>query len=110
MSGLLPILGGVACAYAFAENDTAARTIKILIVISPFAGNHPSDGYSSGFASGDLTSSNAGRWVLFHHDSNVALQIVQTASPVCGTKNLVSVRLYSAPQLLHRTTVAILRT
>src|SRR6266403_4203453 len=31
----------------------------------------------------------------------------QTASPVCGTKNFVSVRLYSAPQL-HRTIVAIL--
>ena len=34
-------------------------------------------------------------------------QTVQTASPVCGTKNFVSVRLYSAPQL-HRTIVAIL--
>jgi len=31
----------------------------------------------------------------------------QTASPVCGSKNFVSVRLYSAPQL-HRTIVAIL--
>jgi hypothetical protein len=26
---------------------------------------------------------------------------------VCGTKNFSSVRLYSAPQLLHRTIVAI---
>jgi len=45
--------------------------------------------------------------VLFHHDSSAAPQTVQTASPVCGTKNFVSVRLYSAPQL-HRTIVAIL--
>src|SRR5713226_5032641 len=46
-------------------------------------------------------------WVLVHHDSSAAPQTVQTASPVCGTKNFVSVRLYSAPQL-HRTIVAIL--
>jgi hypothetical protein len=45
--------------------------------------------------------------VLFHHDSSAAPQTVQTASPVCGTKNFSSVRLYSAPQL-HRTIVAIL--
>jgi hypothetical protein len=45
--------------------------------------------------------------VLVHHDSSAAPQTVQTASPVCGTKNFVSVRLYSAPQL-HRTIVAIL--
>jgi hypothetical protein len=48
--------------------------------------------------------------VLFHHDSSAApqtVQTVQTASPVCGTKNFVSVRLYSAPQL-HRTIVTIL--
>ena len=51
-----------------------------------------------------LISSNEGTWVLFHHDSSAA---PQTASPVCGTKNFVSVRLYSAPQL-HRTIVAIL--
>jgi hypothetical protein len=44
--------------------------------------------------------------VLFHHDSSAAPQTVQTASPVCGAKNFVSVRLYSAPQL-HRTIVAI---
>jgi hypothetical protein len=37
--------------------------------------------------------------VLFRHDSRAAPQTVQTASPVCGTKNLSSVRLYSAPQL-----------
>src|SRR5258706_10447475 len=48
-----------------------------------------------------------GMWVLVHHDSSAAPQTVQTASPVCGTKNFVSVRLYSAPQL-HRTIVAIL--
>jgi hypothetical protein len=95
----------LASAYAFSDKDTAARTIKILIVISPFAGNHPSDSYSSGL--GDLTSSNEGTWVLFHHDSNAAPQTLQTASPVCGTKNFSSVRLYSAPQL-HRTIVAIL--
>ena len=35
-----------------------------------------------------------------------APQTVQTASPVCGTKNFSSVRLYSAPQL-HCTIVAI---
>jgi hypothetical protein len=45
--------------------------------------------------------------VLFHHDSSAAPQTVQTASPVCGTKSFVSVRLYSAPQL-QRTIVAIL--
>ncbi len=45
--------------------------------------------------------------MLFHHNSSAAPQTVQTASPVCGTKNFVSVRLYSAPQL-HRTIVAIL--
>ena len=61
----------------------------------------------AGFPSGHLTSSNEGTWVLFHHDSSAAPQTVQTASPVCGTKNFVSVRLYSAPQL-HRTIVAIL--
>jgi hypothetical protein len=58
----------------------------------------------TGFPSGHLT--NEGTWVLFHHDSSAAPQTVQTASPVCGTKNFVSVRLYSAPQL-HRTIVAI---
>jgi hypothetical protein len=45
--------------------------------------------------------------VLSDHDSSAAPQTVQTALPVCGTKNFVSVRLYSAPQL-HRTIVAIL--
>ena len=44
--------------------------------------------------------------MLFHHDSSATPQTVQTASPVCGTKNFVSVRSYSAPQL-HRTIVAI---
>ena len=44
--------------------------------------------------------------MLSHHDSSAAPQTVQTALPVCGTKNFVSVRLYSAPQL-HRTIVAI---
>jgi hypothetical protein len=61
----------------------------------------------AGFLSGRLISSNEGTWVLFHHDSSAAPQTVQTASPVCGAKNFVSVRLYSAPQL-HRTIVAIL--
>jgi hypothetical protein len=38
----------------------------------------------------------------FRHDSRVAPQTVQTASPVCGTKNFSSVRLYSPPQIaLH---------
>jgi len=63
-------------------------------------------GIHAGFRSGRLTSSNEGTWVLFHHDSSAAPQTVQTASPVCDTKNFVSVRLYSAPQL-HRTIVAI---
>ena len=40
------------------------------------------------------------------HDSSVAPQTEQIASPVCGAKNFSSVRLYSAPQL-HRTIVAI---
>src|SRR5258708_25658378 len=48
-----------------------------------------------------------GMWVLVHHDSSAAPQTVQTASPVCGTKNFVSVRLYSALQL-YRTIAAIL--
>ena len=64
-------------------------------------------GFLSGFLSGRLIGSNDGTWVLFHHDSSAAPQTMQTASPVCGTKNFVSVRLYSAPQL-HRTIVAIL--
>jgi hypothetical protein len=63
--------------------------------------------HQTGFPSGCLTSSNEGTWVLVHHDSSAALQTVQSASPVCGTKNFVSVRLYSAPQL-HRTIIAIL--
>src|ERR1700722_16368221 len=62
----------------------------------------------TGFSSGRLTSSNEGTWVLVHHDSSAAPQTTQSASPVCGTKKFVSVRLYSAPQL-HRTIVAILR-
>ena len=61
----------------------------------------------SGFLSGRLTSSNEGTWMLSHHASSAAPQTVQTAPPVCGAKNLSSVRLYSAPQL-HRTIVAIL--
>jgi len=36
--------------------------------------------------------------VLFDHDSSAAPH--QTASPVCGTKNFVSVRLYSAPHCI----------
>jgi hypothetical protein len=51
----------------------------------------------AGFLSGRLVRSNEGTWVLFHHDSSAAPQTVQTASPVCGTKNFISVRLYSAP-------------
>ena len=47
--------------------------------------------------------------MLSCHDSNAASQTVQTALPVCGTKNFVSVRLCSAPQL-HRTIVAIVET
>jgi len=53
----------------------------------------------AGFLSGRSTSSYEGTWVLSHHDSSAAPQTVQTASPVCGTKNFSSVRLYSAPQL-----------
>ena len=44
--------------------------------------------------------------MLSSHDFRAAPQTVQTASPVCGTKNFSSVRLYSAPQL-HCTIVAI---
>ena len=47
--------------------------------------------------------------MLSRHDSKAAPQTVQTASPVCGTKNFSSVRLYSAPQS-HCTIVAIPRT
>ncbi len=53
----------------------------------------------SSFLSGRSISSYVGTWVLSHHDSSAAPQTVQTASPVCGTKNFSSVRLYSAPQL-----------
>ena len=59
-----------------------------------------------GFLSGRAIGSYVGTWVLSDHDSNAAPQTVQTASPVCGTKNFSSVRLYSAPQL-HCTIVAI---
>ena len=44
--------------------------------------------------------------MLSCHDSRAAPQTVQIGSPVCGTKNFSSVRLYSAPQL-HCTIVAI---
>ena len=53
----------------------------------------------TGFLSGRSISSYEGTWVLSDHDSSAAPQTVQTASPVCGTKNFSSVRLYSAPQL-----------
>jgi len=53
----------------------------------------------AGFLSGRSISSYEGTWVLSDHDSSAAPQTVQTASPVCGTKNFSSVRLYSAPQL-----------
>ncbi|SFJ12172.1 hypothetical protein SAMN04487925_105148 [Bradyrhizobium sp. cf659] len=46
--------------------------------------------------------------MLSCHDSRAAPQIAQTGSPVCGTKNLSSVRLYSAPQV-HCTIVTILK-
>ena len=49
-----------------------------------------------------------GTWVLSRHASRAAPQIAQIASPVCGTKNFSSVRLYSAPQL-HCTIVTIHR-
>ena len=61
----------------------------------------------AGFLSGRLTSSNVGTCVLSNQDSNVAPQTLQDAWPVCGTKNFISVRLYSAPQS-HWTIVAIL--
>ena len=65
----------------------------------------PSASHSS-FLSGRSISSYLGTWVLSNHDSRAAPQTVQTASPVCGTKNFSSERLYSAPQL-HCTIVAI---
>jgi len=58
-------------------------------------------------SSGRLISSNVATWVLSNQDSNVAPQTSQDARPVCGIKNFVSVRSYSAPQL-HLTIVAIL--
>src|SRR6476660_8183937 len=60
----------------------------------------------SGFLSGRAISSYMGTWVLSDHDSSAAPQTVQIASPVCGTKNFSSVRLYSAPHL-HWTIVTI---
>jgi hypothetical protein len=48
---------------------------------------------------GRSVSSYVGTWVVSDHDSSAAPQTMQTASPVCGTKNFSSVRLYSAPQL-----------
>ena len=62
---------------------------------------HPSAHQSSVIPafSGHSISSYEGTWVLSRHDSRAAPQTVQTASPVCGTKNFSSVRLYSAPQL-----------
>src|SRR5215467_1637764 len=53
----------------------------------------------SGFLSRRSISSYEGTWVLSCQDSSTAPQTVQIASPVCGTKNFSSVRLYSAPQL-----------
>jgi hypothetical protein len=64
-------------------------------------------GDHAGFLSGRLTSSNVGTRVLPNQDSNVAPQTLHDAWPVCGTRNFVSVRLYSAPQS-HWTIVAIL--
>src|SRR6266850_2190329 len=51
-------------------------------------------------------SSYEGTWAQFHHDSSAAPQTVQTASPVCGTKNFSSVRLYSAPQAFRTTGIS----
>ena len=45
--------------------------------------------------------------MLSNQDSNVAPQTLQDAWPVCGTKNFVSVRLYSAPQS-HGAIVSVL--
>src|SRR6476660_8807823 len=61
----------------------------------------------AGFANQEVAlNARRGTLVLSRHDSRAAPQTVQTASPVCGTKNFSSVRLYSAPQL-HCTIVAI---
>jgi len=60
----------------------------------------------SGSLTGRSISSYVGTWLLSSHDSRAAPQTVQTASPVCGTKNFSSVRLYTAPQL-HCTIVAV---
>ena len=60
----------------------------------------------SGSFTGRSISSYVGTWLLSSHDFRAAPQTVQTASPVCGTKNFSSMRLYSAPQL-HCTIVAI---
>jgi hypothetical protein len=62
--------------------------------------------YSSVGSFGRFKSSNEGTWLLSRHASSVVPHILQNAAPVCGTKNLVSVRLYLAPQL-HSTIVAI---
>jgi hypothetical protein len=90
-------------------SGTRRRGVPCSAYLRGGRGQFCSDGSASvgGLPSGRLTSSNEGMWVLVHHDSSAAPQTVQTASPVCGTKNFSSVRLYSAPQL-HRTIVAIL--
>src|SRR6266404_6676485 len=56
----------------------------------------PLERVHTGFRSGRLTSSNVATWVLSNQDSNVAPQTLQETWPVCGTKNFVSVRSYSA--------------
>jgi hypothetical protein len=61
----------------------------------------------AGFPSGRSTNSNVGTCVLSNQPSSVAPHTLQDAWPVWGTRNFVSVRLYSAPQS-HWTIVAIL--
>jgi hypothetical protein len=78
----------------FACRNVDDRFSKLIGVPRAFGvANH------TGFLSGSSISSYEGTWVLSHYDSSAAPQTVQTASPVFGTKNFSSVRLYSAPQL-----------
>ena len=55
----------------------------------------------SGFLARSISSYD-GMWVFSDQDSSATPQIVQTASPVCGTKNFSSVRLYSARICIER--------
>jgi hypothetical protein len=78
-------------------NETGVRPVVPVFQVAEL-GLQRRDSHSD-FLAGRSISSYDGTWVLSDQDSSATPQIVQTASPVCGTKNFSSVRLYSAPQL-----------